>query len=489
MRKRFFLIVIILLFFLVSGGFVSAAVWSHTWKDKIFPRVRVGEIELGGLSEGEACELLLPVQEKFLAAKLTLILEDRQWQISRKNLGYQLSSSEIAHRAFLVGRKGSLWQRYRELWRAWRTGITLPLNITFDRQKALVVLAQLTKDFIILPESASLYINAQDEIIVTPGRPGKVLDKKASLAALEQVKDLPNPCVILHLREQQPLVRTEDILTMKIKGLLSSYTTYFDVHNVNRTYNINVAADALDNQFIKPDEVFSFNHLVGPRSRETGYKEALIIMQDQFIPGIGGGVCQVSSTLYNAVLLAGLEVIERSNHSLPVDYVPLGRDATVAYGGKDLKFRNNTAGYLLIRTKVRGGALVVKIFGNPEEKKNIRLNVLVDKVIEPKTIIKEDPNLYQGKTIVEREGIRGYQVRVYRLFEKWGALEKKLVSNDLYCPVDKIVRIGTMPFPETPVLSLSQDQPLVPVQLSPEREGAIPPGSLQNPSSPFETPS
>lgn len=449
---------------------IGVSAWVCSWQDKIFPGVKVGNISVGGFTREQAIEHLLPLQEEFLSSSVTVVLGEQVWKIKRKDLGYQLRIEEIVEQAYQMGRGGPFWKRLWELGKILRGGVSLPLVSSLDREKASSVLEKLAQNFIVPPEDACLRITEKDEVVVVPGKPGKVLDLEASLRLLEGLRSSSVSRVVLQLKEQQPHITTDYIEGMKIRGLLSSYTTYFDVNNVNRTYNIHVAADALDNQFVKPGEVFSFNLVVGPRSKEAGYKEALIVFRDEFVPGVGGGVCQVSSTLYNAALLAGLEIVERSNHSLPVWYVPLGRDATVAYGWKDLKFRNNTSGYLLIRTRVRGGALTVKIFGNTEEKKDVQLKVVVDQILEPKTVTKEDPNLYQGKTVVEQEGCKGYKVRVYRYLKKSGRLEKQLVSSDFYHPLDKIVRVGTMPVPETPVPPLPEEKPLSPL-LPPDNEG------------------
>jgi len=150
-----------------------------------------------------------------------------------------------------------------------------------------------------------------------------------------------------------------------ISGLLSDYTTSFDPNQKERTLNIKLAAKAIDGMLLKPGEVFSFNHTVGPRTVVAGYQVAMIIEGNEFVPGLGGGVCQVSSTLYNAVRLASpsLSVIERSRHSLPVTYVPPGQDATVVYPNLDFKIRNDSDGYLLIRSCVNRNTLNFSIYG------------------------------------------------------------------------------------------------------------------------------
>lgn len=153
----------------------------------------------------------------------------------------------------------------------------------------------------------------------------------------------------LHLNVQEPLP-------------IAQYSTYFDSRQVNRTENIRLAAKALDGKVLAPGERFSFNESVGERTAEAGYKEAMIIVGKEFVPGLGGGVCQVSSTLYNVVNLAGLEILERHAHSLEITYVPYGQDATVAYGVLDFRFKNSTDTFLLIRSFVEGDTLTFQLY-------------------------------------------------------------------------------------------------------------------------------
>lgn len=143
---------------------------------------------------------------------------------------------------------------------------------------------------------------------------------------------------------------------------IAEYTTYFNPREINRTENLRLAAEALDGKRIAPGEQFSFNETVGERTVEAGYKEAMVIEGKVFILGLGGGICQVSSTLYNAAALVKLDIVERHHHSLTVGYVPPGQDATVAWPVLDFKFRNNTKETLVIRTSVDGNTLSIKLF-------------------------------------------------------------------------------------------------------------------------------
>jgi vancomycin resistance protein YoaR len=162
----------------------------------------------------------------------------------------------------------------------------------------------------------------------------------------------------------QPKITEAQLSAEKITGLLAQYSTQFDASLVNRTENIRLAARALDGKLLAPGERFSFNESVGERTAEAGYKEAMIIEGNIFTPGLGGGVCQVSSNLYNAVTLAQLEILERHPHSLPVTYVPPGQDATVAYPQLDFKFMNNSEAYVLIRSSVVENTLTFQLYGN-----------------------------------------------------------------------------------------------------------------------------
>jgi vancomycin resistance protein YoaR len=436
----------------VTIGIIGVCCWNQAWQDRIYPSVRIEGIGLGGLTEQEAAQRLGLVADEFLAAPVTLVLGEHSRQVSRSDLGFKTDPGANAHLAYMVGRSGPLWRRGWELWQAFHADNDIPLMATLDSDQARSVLQNFAANLYSPPQNARLVVDNSNKIRVVPGKPGQTIDLDAAMAVLEKEIHPFAGRLELHLAYLQPQVSTQDVLNMKVNGTLASYTTYYDVSNVSRTYNVNVAADALDNCLVKPGATFSFNQIVGPRSQEAGYKEALIIEQDKFTPGIGGGVCQVSSTLYNAVLLAGLEIVERSNHALPVAYVPLGRDATVAYGVCDLRFRNNTGGYLYIKTRVGGGALTITVLGDTAEKKHVELDSVVDKVLDFQVVTKDDPSLEKGKRVVETAGVKGYQVRAFRVIDG----VRTLLSQDVYKPVDEVVRIGTMPAPVTPAPSGAQ---------------------------------
>lgn len=162
----------------------------------------------------------------------------------------------------------------------------------------------------------------------------------------------------------QGFVTSKYLINSGSQQEISSYTTKFKASETNRVFNIQRASNSINNKVILPGETFSFNKTTGPRSYKAGYKKASVIVNGQFIQDDGGGVCQVSTTLYNALLNSNMQIVQRHPHSLPVAYVPKGRDAAVAYDYLDLKFKNNRNVPVTIKSNVSGNTLTVKMYIN-----------------------------------------------------------------------------------------------------------------------------
>jgi len=211
----------------------------------------------------------------------------------------------------------------------------------------------------------------------------------------------------------------------------------------------------MEGLILAPGQVFSFNQVVGPRTKDRGYDEADVILNNQLVPDIGGGVCQVSTTFYNAVLRANLEIMERHPHSLLIRYVEPGLDAAVAFGTKDFSFRNNTSGHLLIKSSAHYGTVTFKIFGLAEARQKVILKSIREREIPPKTIYRNDPYVPRGEYILEKNGSPGIHIRVDRyIYANNGQLiSKDIVSRDYYPPIDRVIRSSTDPSLLSPDMS------------------------------------
>lgn len=169
-----------------------------------------------------------------------------------------------------------------------------------------------------------------------------------------------NKQVVLPIEETIPNVTPEQVQGIN-EIVLGSFTTYFDASVKGRSFNIKKSADEINNIVLGPGDQFSFNTVVGNASKANGYALATVIVNKEFVPGYGGGICQTSSTLYNAVAKAGLEIVQIHHHSKPVGYVPLGKDATVAYPYLDFKFANNRPYPVVLKSSVKGGSIQFEI--------------------------------------------------------------------------------------------------------------------------------
>ncbi|REJ11168.1 VanW family protein [Halobacillus trueperi] len=205
-------------------------------------------------------------------------------------------------------------------------------------------------------------IGKAEEII--PGEAGRKVDQQKFTEDLYHYlhstgkATIHVPTILAH-----PRVDGELLATIRTKQI-GQYVTYFNKNNKERSHNIRLAAEALDSHVVFPGEVFSFNKVVGKRTVEKGYKKAPVIVKGEVTEGIGGGICQLSSTLFNSVDLAGVEIMERYSHSKRVPYVPEGRDATVSWYGPDFTFKNQYNQPLLIRSKVVGGKMIVTVYSS-----------------------------------------------------------------------------------------------------------------------------
>lgn len=234
------------------------------------------------------------------------------------------------------------------------------------------------------------------------------------------------------------------------RDVLTEQKTTLNINLAARTSNVKLAASLVNGTILNPGDEFSYNKIVGPRTYERGFKDALIFQQGEIVDGTGGGICQVSSTLYMATLYSDLEVVERRNHRFTVTYTKLGEDATVVYGSTDYRFKNNTKYPIKIFTSVTGSTLKVTFLGTKTSEKTVKLqtNILQQTPYAKKTI--EDPTLEYGKTKVKTEGHTGYKTETYRVvYENGVEVGRTLENKSTYTKLDHVVLVGTKGKPET----------------------------------------
>lgn len=226
---------------------------------------------------------------------------------------------------------------------------------------------------------------------------------------------------------------------------LGTYQTKYDASNINRSNNLKVAAEKLNGTIVNPGEEFSYNKTIGKTTVEEGFKLAKAYSGGKVVLDVGGGICQLSSTLYNSALLANLDITERHNHEFAVSYLPVGRDATVYYGSLDFKFKNERNYPIKIEAEAKNGVVTVSILGIKEDDDyTVEIESEKEDVIPYETEYIEDNSLEKGQEIVESEGEDGIKSITYKILKKNGiTISKEKVSEDTYSKLNKVVRRNT----------------------------------------------
>lgn len=396
-----FAIFLCMLTFIVTG--ISLYVSSN---NRVAYGVIAENCRLDGMTKQDAQKFFEEAGKLKLAHKsIHLTYGAKDWYISPDEIGMTANADAAAEDAYSVGRNEidpirNLMKRYK----CAKEGYYIEMDASYDESRLLAKLEAIAAEIRTDPVNAYCLLNSDGTITKIAGVSGMTLNAKALAETLAPtLKSFQFTSVELTPDEQPPFVRTEDLAN--INSVLASYSTYFSPGD--RGKNIKIAADKLDGVLVRSGSNFSFNSIVGERTASAGYKEAGVIIDGRLDEGIGGGVCQVSSTLYNAVLLAGLDSTERTSHYSPSSYCPAGRDATVSYGLLDFQFYNPLPNNIYLVSETSSSELTIYVLGN-----------------------KGDLN---GNTItLETEGSR-MSPSVYRVYTRNGAVvEREFLHTDDY---------------------------------------------------------
>ncbi len=438
LRKIFlFLIIIIIIVSLVE------AVDLYINRNKIFPGVSAFGIQLGGLEREEAQKTLQPIALKIIDSPRILIFGDEKIKFTpRDELDAFIDLSQVVEGTYKIARTGNILKRLKERVILWQKGYEVIFQPELNQQKLNNLQNKISSLINRMPYDA--YID--DNRIIESKVGVKLNLEEFSKEIIKTLKcfdenkytiNIPTITII-------PQYTTQDLLKkLVIFQELGTYTTSLENKEENTIYNIKLASRMINGILVKPQEIFSFNKYVGPAEKEDGFKESTIIANGKFEDGYGGGVCQVSSTLYNTALFANLQIVERYNHSIYGDatkYVPLGRDAAIFYGYKDLKFKNNLDQKIVIFVKIFGDILQVDIFGRNEDKAEVEIISKDKKVIDYQIIRKKDPDLEPDQELVVQDGVPGYKIKTYRIIRKKGVEKIEFLTDDTYKSVPMIIK-------------------------------------------------
>ena len=410
------------------------------FEGKIHKNIYVRDIDISNLTREEAKNKINKIIES--NNSFILNLSENKYVFLKEDIDVDYNVDDLIETAYGIGRNEGIISNIKTIGNL-RLGkkIILDYRITYDEKKLNKYLMELNKKIYKKPKNATIRIN-NGQIIINKEKNGYKLNKdKVKNTLVEKIVNMDCSEEIIPIITIKPVYLYEDL--SKIDTVLGRFETYFNSQNYNRSTNIKLAASATTNILLNQGEVFSFNSNIQNSNISKYLKEAPVIINGKSEKGRGGGMCQVSSTIYNAALYSGMSIISVRNHSIPSPYIEKGRDATVSGGIIDLKFKNNYKTPVYIYNQVMGNKIVCTIYGNKRDKQDIEIITEITDEINNRIIRKNSEKYDLGVKTIEQEGRKGYKVKTYRVYKNDFGNKSEYIGESYYPPQDKIIIYGT----------------------------------------------
>lgn len=424
--------------------FISVMYFTEEYTNPCMHRgVRIEDIDVSNLSKEDALKEVKSVTDEMIKNKVVnFTYEDISVPVPLRDFGYKLNLEDAINKAYSYGRSDNLFYNYLDIIKGYIFKKNFVAKPDIDDAKREEVILNIGNKIFKKALDAYPIINEDGSVTIKDSEIGRYMD-------INEAKDLINLDILHEDKIELPVYKTEPKIYSNyydgINKKLGDFETDYSSSVKNRKENIRLAASKFNNMKLNPGDEISFNDVVGEISEKTGFKSATVIVGGEYESGIGGGICQVSTTLYNSLILSDLEITERHNHSRPIHYVDLGTDAAVARGYKDLKFKNNTNNPILILSEANGEKLNFKVLGNGSDRDyEVKIIPQLLGTVSPgvDTIYSDD--LPEGESTVKESGARGYSYKTYKEIIKNGeVVDKKEISKSYYLPKDKVVVVGT----------------------------------------------
>lgn len=446
-KKKLPLGVIIAALVLVVGaaGFIAYQYNTvKTWSNLVYPGIKIEGENVSGKTKEQVKQTIEQKYGAVVKKKLNISTTDRTYTLDYSKLNPKYNIDEVVNEAFSYGKNLNLFQKYKLIKAS--EAKEYKLKFTYNSKSVNELIDSIEKDVNKDPVNASLRGSGGNFTVVSDQK-GKKLQKDV---LQKEVSSKINGDIGSDINVKAPIeVVTAKVTADKlatVNSRISGFSTdYGSISSAERANNIILATRSINGKILMPGDTFSFNDIVGERTAEKGYQAAPVIIGNQVDSGLGGGICQVSTTLYNAILRANIKSVERAHHTLPSHYVPLGMDATVDYGNLDYKFKNTLDYPLYIEADTSGGRVTFNIYSN-ESLSNIVTEVRseVYQTIQPGVKYVDDPTLPVGQTQQVQAPSTGYKVKITKKTTQNGAvIGEDVVADDYYKPVDAVIKRGT----------------------------------------------
>ena len=426
--------------------FAGTNSYAKTTSDEIAMGVYAEEVDLSGLTKEEAKEAINAYISGKAEEKITLTIGDEELNVSRESLGVSWNNEEVVDEALALGKSGNLIKRYKALKDLQFDNKVYDLRYTADTELIQTVVTEKCTKY--NQKAVNVGLKKTDSgFVVVDGKQGVVVDEsgavKTILAFIEGDYSEENTTVAVPTMISEPIGSAEELA--KVKDKLGTFKTSFRTSDSDRSKNVRTGVAHIDGTVLYPGETFSTYEYVNPFTEENGYAMAGSYLNGKVVDSLGGGICQVSSTLYNAVLLSELEIVERSPHSMMVTYVQASADAAIAGTYKDFKFKNNTDAPVYIEGYTTDDKQVVFNIYGEETRPAGRTIKFTNKVLEGTPAVTQlvaDPAQGIGYRIVE-SGHNGCKAELYKEVYVDGVLQSsERVNKSNYKVSNRMVYYG-----------------------------------------------
>lgn len=441
----------------VVAAAVGLTVTSKLNDDKIMEGVKIGSIEVGGLTLEEAEQKVQAYIDQVQSRPVTINVETEQVQTTAVELGFSCDAKDSVEEAYALGKKGNIFSRIKALGKTEPEDKNFELENTVDETILHSYIEENCTPFNVKAKNSKLKL-VSGAFKATKSQDGMEVQVEDTVTVISHalLKEISgDPLEITAVVKITKAKYTKEQVA-KCQDLLGSYSTSYATSIPARKTNVQVAANRINGTVVYPGKTFSTIKVIKDRTVENGYQVAAEYSSGKVVDGVGGGVCQVSTTLYNAVINAELEIVERAPHSMVVSYVDVARDAAIAGDYKDFKFKNNTDVPIYIAAVADGSTLSFRIYGEETRASNrtLKFESKVLETIQPgEPKITEDPTLPSSYRAVTQSAHVGYKSQLWKVIYEDGAeVDRVQINTSVYAAEPEYITVGKQgasPSPET----------------------------------------
>jgi vancomycin resistance protein YoaR len=447
-KKRSILstVFLLLISFLLGGNAIYASAKEND--NTICKGVFIDEVDVSGMTKAEAEVAIDDFVENLKTRGIAIMVGEDIVYTTLGDFGYNYEPNDNIEQALALGKSGNLIKRYKDLKDIEQGSIILPLTFSFDEKKIKDLVKEDVSAYNVAPVDATVKRKNGEFVYTNHVVGSKVNVEQTTQAIKEAIKNWNRQDIIIEavLEDDLP-VYTKEVVE-KCNTVLGTYTTEYTDSAEGRAANLANGARLINNAVIYPGEVFSSYEYLTPFTEKNGYYVAGAYLQGKIIDSVGGGACQVTTTLYNAVLASELEVVERQPHSMTISYVDLSRDAAIAGTYKDFKFKNNTDVPILIEATTVGRKITFKVWGNEtRDTKNRKIEyvtVVTSETPPPADVITKDPTQPTSYRKVTQSAHTGYKAELYKVvYENDVEVSRTRINKSNYSAAPRYVTVGT----------------------------------------------